>query len=258
MSRSKTQKVSAQQKPEWAAKIRALRGHRTQTEFAELCNVSQVTVSRWESGADQPAPSAYARLAMLSGESPLGYFSKLSGLTPPYPGGEKWFKRTEGLDVSPVSSFMRERRPAVEDTRKIPLLRDATLAGTPMADDPQFITEFLALPASWFKGRSDLYAVVVSGRSMEPIIHDQSIAIIDTKRNQPRDLVGSMVGVRHTEGVAVKWLRRSEDVYLLMPEQLSADDPVIVLRPKSNSTIVGEVVKWIGNPPDSAEGRSKQ
>ena len=92
MSRSRSAPVvTSQQKPEWAVKIRSLRGLRTQVEFARLCGVSQVTVSRWESGADQPTPSAYARLGMLAGESNRGYFSDLSGLQPPYPGGEKWF-----------------------------------------------------------------------------------------------------------------------------------------------------------------------
>jgi len=250
MSRSKSaESVTSRQKPEWAVKIRALRGPRTQVEFARLCDVSQVTVSRWESGVDQPTPSAYARLAMLAGESYRGYFSDLSGLAPSYPGGEKWFQRTEELAVSRVPGFMRQRDLVAEETRKIPFLRDAALAGTPMGTDQQFIAEFLTLPAHWFKDESELCAVTVSGSSMEPIINNQSIVIIDTLHKHPRDLVGSMVAIRHTSGVAVKWLRRNANVYLLMPQQASADDPVIVLRPKSDLSVIGKVVKWIGTPP---------
>ncbi|HUV69909.1 MAG TPA: LexA family transcriptional regulator [Terracidiphilus sp.] len=249
MSRSKSAEfVTSRQKPEWAVKIRVLRGARTQVEFARLCSVSQVTVSRWESGIDQPTPSAYARLAMLAGESYRGYFRDLSGLPPPYPGGEKWFQRTEGLNVSPVPGFMRKREPIEEETRKIPFLRDAALAGTPMGTDQQFIAEFLTLPAHWFKNESELCAVTVSGSSMEPIINDQSIVIIDTLHKHPRDLVGSMVAVRHNDGVAVKWLRKDANVYLLMSQHASADDPVIVLRPKSDLSMIGRVVKWIGTP----------
>ena len=257
MSRSKSAEfVTSRQKPEWAVKIRTLRGPRTQVEFARLCGVSQVTVSRWESGADQPTPSAFARLAMLAGESNRGYFSDLSGLPPQYPGGEKWFQRTEGLAVSRVPSFMRQKEPIVEENRKIPFLRDAALAGTPMGTDQQFIAEFLTLPAHWFKNESELCAVTVSGSSMEPIINDQSIVIIDTLHKHPRDLVGSMVAVHHSGGVAAKWLRRNANVYLLMPQQASADDPVIVLRPKSDVSVIGKVVKWIGTPP-AAEHRSE-
>ena len=257
MSRSRSAPVvTSQQKPEWAVKIRSLRGLRTQVEFARLCCVSQVAVSRWESGIDKPTPSAYARLAMLAGESYRGYFSDLSGLPPSYPGGEKWFQRTEGLAVSRVPGFMRQKEPVVEETKKIPFLRDAALAGTPMAADEQFIGEFLTLPAHWFKDESELCAVMVSGSSMEPIINDQSIVIIDTLHKHPRDLVGSMVAVRHTLGVAVKWLRRNANVYLLMPQQASADDPVIVLRPKSDLSVIGRVVKWIGTP-SPAEARSE-
>ncbi|MFZ0306088.1 MAG: LexA family transcriptional regulator [Terracidiphilus sp.] len=257
MSRNKSETVvTSPQKPEWAVKIRALRGPRTQVEFARLCSVSQVAVSRWESGIDKPTPSAYARLAMLAGESYRGYFSDLSGLPPSYPGGEKWFQRTEGLAVSRVPGFMRQKEPVVEETKKIPFLRDAALAGTPMAADEQFIGEFLTLPAHWFKDESELCAVMVSGSSMEPIINDQSIVIIDTLHKHPRDLVGSMVAVRHTLGVAVKWLRRNANVYLLMPQQASADDPVIVLRPKSDLSVIGRVVKWIGTP-SPAEARSE-
>jgi len=257
MSRSRSAPVvTSQQKPEWAVKIRSLRGLRTQVEFARLCGVSQVTVSRWESGADQPTPSAYARLGMLAGESNRGYFSDLSGLQPPYPGGEKWFQRTEGLAVSRVPGFMKQEEPIVEETKKIPFLRDAALAGTPVAADEQFIAEFLTLPAHWFRDESELCAVMVSGSSMAPIIDDQSIVIIDTLHKHPRDLIGSMVAVRHTLGVAVKWLRRNANVYLLMPQQASTDDPVIVLRPKSDLSVIGKVVKWIGTP-SPAETRSE-
>lgn len=257
MSRSKSAEfVTSRQKPEWAVKIRALRGPRTQVEFARLCDVSQVTVSRWESGADQPTPSAFARLAMLAGESNRGYFSDLSGLAPSYPGGAKWFQCTEGLAVSRVPGLMKQKEPIVEETRKIPFLRDASFAGTPMATDEQFITEFIALPVHWFSDESELCAVMVSGSSMEPIINDQSIVIIDTLHKHPRDLVGSMVAVHHSGGVAVKWLRRNANVYLLMPQQASADDPVIVLRPKSDLSVIGKVVKWIGTPP-AAEPRSE-
>lgn len=257
MSRSKSAEfVTSRQKPEWAVKIRALRGLRTQVEFARLCDVSQVTVSRWESGADQPTPSAYARLAMLAGESYRGYFSDLSGLQPPYPGGEKWFQRTEGLAVSPVPGFMKPREPVLEETRKIPLLRDAALAGTPMASDDQFIAEFISLPRHWFEDESELCAIVVLGSSMEPIIDDQSIVIIDTLHKHPRDLVGAMVAVRYNGGVAIKWLRKNANVYLLMSQHASADDPVIVLRPKSDLSMIGKVVKWIGTP-SPAEARSE-
>lgn len=257
VSRSKSAAgVTSRKKPEWAAKIRALRGSRTQVEFARLCSVSQVAVSRWESGIDQPTSSAYARLAMLAGESYRGYFSDLSGLPPQYPGGEKWFQRTEGLAVSRVPGFIRQKEPIVEENRKIPFLRDAALAGTPMGTDQQFIAEFLTLPAHWFKDESELCAVMVSGSSMEPIINDQSIVIIDTLHKHPRDLVGSMVAVRHNDGVAVKWLRKDANVYLLMSQHASADDPVIVLRPKSDLSMIGRVVKWIGTP-SSAEAHSE-
>jgi len=249
MSRiKKAEFVTSRVQPEWAAKIRRLRGMRTQAEFARLCDVSQMTISRWESGADQPTPSAFARLAQIAGESYSGYFSELSGLEPPYPGGKKWFQRTEGLNVTPVPGFMRQREPIVKESRKIPLLRDASLAGTPVAADNQFIEEFLTLPAHWFGEDSELCALEVIGKSMEPIINDQSIVIVDTLHKHPRDLVGSMVALHHTKGVAVMWLRRDENVYLLMPQQASANDPVIVLRPKTDLSVIGRVVKWIGTP----------
>jgi SOS-response transcriptional repressor LexA len=193
---------------------------------------------------------------MLAGESYRGYFSDLSGLPPSYPGGAKWFQRTEGLAVSRVPGFMKQREPIVEEARKIPFLRDAALAGTSMAADEQFIAEIISLPAHWFEDESELCAVVVSGSSMEPIINDQSVVIIDTLHKHPRDLVGSMVAVRQNDGVAVKWLRRNANVYLLMPQQASADDPVIVLRPKSDLSVIGKVVKWIGTPP-ATEPRSE-
>jgi fructose 1,6-bisphosphatase len=65
-----------------------------------------------------------------------------------------------------------------------------------------------------------------------------------------------MVAVRDNGGVAVKWLRKNANVYLLMSQHASADDPVIVLRPKSDLSMIGKVVKWIGTP-SPAEARSE-
>jgi transcriptional regulator with XRE-family HTH domain len=235
-------------KPEWAIRIRAVRENRTQLEFARLFDVSQVTISRWESGTDEPTTSTFARLASFCDEPHRSYFLKLSGLQSLFPRSAK-----KGVSVSPVPSVLRNRHIDLEDGRKVPLLRDAAYLGTPSAEDDFFREKLLYLPAYWFDDSGTLYAFDALGDSMAPIISDGNIVIVDTSQRDPASLLDKMVVTREYVGNArwstVKWLRQSNGGYLLLPERVSREHPVQVMQSEGDYSLLGAVVSWIGGPP---------
>lgn len=248
MSRKKkSRRQAAQGLPEWAAKIRSVRGDRTQAEFAHLCNVTQVTISRWESGTDQPTPGAYARLATLCGKPNRAYFWELSGFQDIFPAGPDWYTDPEGLQISPVPSILKQRL-RDEDTTKIPLLRDSLYIGTKIEDDDWFVSEYLLLPEHWFGEDGQLVAIEATGDSMAPIIPQGSIVIVDTSQKDPDTLVDTMVATREWNGITIKWLKRKGDIFVLLPERRTLMESAKVLRPKGDFSIAGAVVKWIASP----------
>jgi len=202
-----------------------------QSEFAELFGVTQVAISNWEKGENPPSTAALARLATLTSDEDLRQMLLAeTGI--------------ESLAGTPSG------RPKVPDmVRAIPMLRDPVAAGTPRATDEREVEQTLVLPKMWFPPGGELYAVKVAGESMAPIINDGYIVIINTSQRDPKRLIERMVAAREGDGVTIKWLRKDGDIYMLVPQHVSPRYQVRVMRPEGDFSIVGAVVRWIGEPP---------
>lgn len=208
-----------------------------QREFAQLFEnpddprkpLSAMAISNWETGKDQPNHKALAKLAALTADADAKeVLLKEIGI-----GG--FLSKTATVISAPV--------------REIRLLRDAVAAGTPRAVDEKETEQLLAFPKSWFTPGGELYALHVSGDSMAPIVNDGYIVIVNTGQRDPKKLIERMVAAREGDGITIKWLRRDGDLYLLVPQHVSTRHPVRVMRPEGDFSIVGAVVKWIGEPP---------
>lgn len=212
-----------------AARIRELRKSlgKNQGEFGRMLGVSQSAVSNWEIGTDVPAPRILAALAEMTADIAL---------------------RSELLDragFKEVKAAVPQQR---EDLRSIPLLSDPAAAGTNRVIDEREIEKHLLLPREWFHRGGELFALKIKGDSMAPIIDDGYIVIVDTGQRDPKKLLNRMVAARDGDGVTIKWLRRDVGVYLLLPQNISPRHQVRVLSSDAGHGIVGEVVKWIGEP----------
>ena len=84
---------------------------------------------------------------------------------------------------------------------------------------------------------------------MAPVVGDGYIVIVDVSRRDPKKLVERMVAAREGDGVTIKWLRRDGDTYLLVPQHVTPRHQVRIMRQEGDFSIVGEVIKWIGQPP---------
>lgn len=201
-----------------------------QADFGKLFGVSQGAISNWEMGADIPTIRYLQQLAeMTTDQEMLASLNKeLSAIT--------------GIQsaVSPVI--------AAGTLRRVPVLNDPLMAGTPEALDEGEIREILDLPARWFPKQGEFYGLNVSGNSMSPIVNDNSLVIVDTSRRNPQDLIHHMIAVRERQGVTVKWLREDKGVFFLTPHITSREQPIRVMRKEGEFSLIGEVVLMIGTP----------
>lgn len=248
--------------PAWAAQILALRKRlgMSQQVFAETLRTSQSNVAKWETGRYRPAPEQFMSLAALAEGSVDSLAFMLHGGVP-----ERFFTEhgPEGMIPTAIAEARiheaEERRvgelaaagtlTTMEgSTRLVPLLRDAAAAGTPRAVNETEVDRLIPIPQDWLPHGGNLYAMKVRGDSMDPILLDGHIVIIDTSQNDPASLINEMVAA-DDDGVTIKWLREDEGDFMLLPNRVSVRHPIRRLRPGGNVRIVGRVVKWIGEPP---------
>lgn len=218
-------RVEAELRPQIADGIRAARKSLglTQASLAEALGSSQGAITRWEREIDSPPVAVFNILAKLVPDEQRDFWLQLSG------------DAYRDLDMN--------------DLRSIPVLHDAAAAGTPRVVDENEIDFNLLFPPKLLPSGGKLVGVRVSGDSMSPILEDGYIALLDVSQRQPSKLVGKMVAARQGDGITLKWLRRQKgDIYLLVPQNTSQRHDIEFVSQEGDWSIVGEVVKWIGQP----------
>ncbi|HEY4358251.1 MAG TPA: XRE family transcriptional regulator [Acidobacteriaceae bacterium] len=199
-----------------------------QADFGRKYGVSQVAVSRWEKGLDQPSTKILLQMAEDTSDARL---------------------KEDLLAIAGIKRVPETGAPSLPPLRLVKQLRDSVAAGTPRATDESQIERMLPFALDFFPGGGELYALKVSGDSMAPIVPDGYIVIVDTSRRDPKKLLKHMVAAREGDGVTIKWLRNDGDIYMLVPQHTSIDYPVRIMRPEGDFSIVGEVVYIMGKPP---------
>jgi SOS-response transcriptional repressor LexA len=209
-------------------RVKALRKARgwNQVQLAELTGVSQGQVSLWEKGINRPSPAVLALLARHADDADRAMWVAEAGMS----------QFIEADDES--------------EMRHVPVLKDAAAAGTPRAVDPANIELQLTLPRRWLPRSGKLFALHVKGDSMAPVVNDGYLVLVNVSERRPSELVGRMVAARDSDGgVTIKWLRKDDDMFFLVPQNTSERHPIRMLRDEGDWSIVGEVVKIIGDPP---------
>lgn len=235
------------EKPLWATRIREIRGGRSQVAFARLCNVSQVTISRWEAGTDRPLPSAYARLAALSGDPYRSYFWDLSGFGGEFPQGQEK-NRGPGSGSLLIAEPRSER--TLKGAHRIPILENGLLAGISVRAGEECVSDFLAMPKSWFSASSKLCAVQINDNSMTPLIRRGNVVVLDTSITDPTKLVGTLIAVVLDARLVIRWLCVMEKLYFLAPTRMfERKTEIVPFKPKGSIRIIGTVVRWIASAP---------
>lgn len=244
------------QLPQWALQVVNLRKSQrlTQQAFAAKLNVTQTSVSSWESGTKEPKPEMYFRMAKIWPQAEQVPFllkraADISGAFQ-IPGLDKML----GQSKKPVRStrqakFGRFSNEAVE----IPLLKDAAAAGTPRQVQEREIEDMLPMPESLCPHPDSIVCIRVEGDSMSPVLEPGYIVAVDTAETDRARLYNQMVAARDPEGgVTIKWFRKSGNSEMLIPNHTSKrHQPVVIVAAAEGEqgwSIIGKVLWWIGIP----------
>ena len=104
------------------------------------------------------------------------------------------------------------------------------------------------MPSDWFPEGGTIRAVRINGLSISPIVGGSYIALIDISYRDADRLVGCMVAIQSPDGIEVRGLRKDGATYMLVPLRDDPDHPIRVLRHHGENSIIGKVVRWIGEP----------
>jgi SOS-response transcriptional repressor LexA len=253
-------KTKGLSKPEWASMISRLRRNLglSQTTFGQEVHSSAMGVSRWERGAQEPPSHCYIELGNLAGDPDCWFFWGRAGL------------RSE--DLMRVIPKLRNRllRPNLQSFRfvhagarsqkleqsplvAIPLLKVVAATNGEKGDNMPVLHEapvesIIAAPKEWCPNPTATYSLRVRGNSMNPLIYDNYILVVDSAQTNHAKLNGKIVIAWHKDvGLTVSRLRRYDHTEVLHPENREYES--ITLDRKNQWKIIAKVLWWIGKAP---------
>jgi len=228
----------------------------TQAQIAALLKVSTPSITRWESGKEEPPLSAIIELAQ---EYSMSLDHLLTGQESPF---QKAAPRPD-ITFAPIRLKNLKERPAMLRFRDagnsyaaIPLLKDAVGNRAPAEVNEDDVESWAIIynDLLWLPGGPENYTCVrVKGRSMYPILNDGDIVAIDhasrpNDLKELRELHDTIVAFRDIGGVTIKWLKLNEDkdTALGIPENKEDFDFVVILEGGQDiaDNIVGQVRWW--------------
>ena len=220
-----------------------------QHELAKKLGVLPWAVASWEQGRWEPSGEHYAQLARLAAPEQAQFFLKKLGID-----RETVLSKWPELLVQPPEIRIyttQEWKAGTEDRLRfqvqIPVLTDAAAAGSPMHINERDIESFIAVSTKFVpKGPASYTGIYIRGDSMEPILGDRFIVVVDHSNRDPERLHGRMVAALVQDGVLVKWLaRESRRDRLVLRSQNPAYEDIVMESPETDP-IIGDVVFWWG------------
>lgn len=218
-----------------------------QPQFSKLVStqlfpVSQSLVSRWESGERIPPAPALSRMAKLAPDQEQQWWRDRAAMV-------------AGIDQPSESNVTSQSKQRISSASGliIPVINPKRLGDLGPVSAANVELE-MRLPSSWFPMGGEIRAVRLRESPISPVVAGEYLAILDVSRRDPDRLVDCVVATRTPDGIAARWLRKDADVYFLQSvNDLSA--PPRVLRHDGEDSIVGQILKWIGDAPSSLRAR---
>ncbi len=253
-------KTKSPPRPAWAGMISRLRKRLglSQTAFGHEVHSSAMGVSRWERGAQEPPSHSYIELGNLAGDPDCWFFWGRAGL------------RSE--DLMRVMPKLQDRFPqpnlhnfqiahAGASSKKlknsqlvaIPLLKIVAATNGDKGDNIPVLHEapiesIIAAPKEWCPNPASTYSLRVRGNSMNPLIYDDYILIVDSSQTRRSQLHANIVIAWQKDvGVTVSRFRRYDHTEVLHPENREYGS--ITLDRKNSWKIIAKVLWWIGKAP---------
>jgi len=195
----------------------------TQSELAQAIGSSQGAIARWEKGIDgAPIPAIRALGKLIAPDS-----------------------RSELFAAAEIENDEDGLLQPEAETRRIPLFPDLNQLG---ALNPT-VDSYLTLPSQWLPQDANIKAAKFANH-ISSLFGDEMIALVDIRYRDPDRLLGCIVVARTPSGNDAMLLSRDGPTYLLVPIGDRADRTPRVLRSDGDWSILGKVIKWVGDAAD--------
>jgi SOS-response transcriptional repressor LexA len=242
---------------ESGSRIRKLRKRLdlSQEELGKILGSSTMAISRWERGTNPP-PSALIQLGILGKQTDCWYFWGLAGLTAH---DVMQVLPQTMADAAPRDVPLIERVSAGANKKQrgvasalvaipvLPLTAAATREkGSSHHELDWAVPEnLIAAPTQWCPNPAQTFCLRVKGDSMQPLLHDGYILVVDRKQNSVEALEGQMVVAHHQRlGMVVSRLFKLQGNRLLIPDNRAHD----AVPFGAGWRIIGRVLWWMGVP----------
>ena len=219
-------------------RIREARGELTQKEVAAKTGVAPTSIVAYERGDRNPRPPVLRSLseALCVREKWLQYGT---GEMKPEVVEEK--PRIEALNGKGTIPMLKEGETAILEMVGVPLMAGEAALGDP-TEVLDTSCEKVELPRRMLPHPTLSYALRVKGESMEPMIKDGMVIIVDAARRDPYMLRGRIVVVRMDDTVTVKRLIEQDGHFHIIADNPGSRFRSLELDLRGGNTILGEVV----------------
>ncbi len=231
----------------------------SQTAFGHEIHSSAMGVSRWERGAQEPPSHSYIELGNLAGDPDCWFFWGRAGLRSEdlmrvLPKLRNRFPQPNLQNFQIVHAGTSGRKPLKSQLVAIPLLKIvAATNGDNKGDNMPILHEapiesIIAAPKEWCPNPTSTYSLRVRGNSMNPVIYDGYILVVDSSQISRAKLDGKIVIAWHKDvGLTVSRFRRYDHTEVLHPENREYGS--ITLDRKNQWKIIAKVLWWVGQAP---------
>lgn len=208
--------------------VKALREREriTQNELADKLEITQTTVSNWETGGKQPrSKELVERICDMFGVSRQDLYGFNDGL----------YAKIHGLTEAPAGVIA----PTPSKPAFLPL-RGKVHAGDPQ--DPDMLEGMVELPETVAKNHPNAYFLEVEGDCMNKVYPEGCLILVDPDR-MPADGSIAAVSIDGTDYV-MRRLHRGASSMMLSPESTNPEHKDIVITQEDGRTVslVGTVV----------------
>ncbi len=258
--RRSSNKTKNNVKPDWATTISRLRKSLSlsQTAFGHEVHSSAMGVSRWERGAQEPPSHSYIELGNLAGDPDCWFFWGRAGLRSEdlmrvLPKLQNRSVQEGGRGFQIVHAGTSGKNAEKAQLIAIPLLKIFAATDGQKGDNIPILRDapiesMIAAPREWCPNPNSTYSLRVRGNSMNPIIYNDNILIVDSSQTDRSKLNDKIVIAWHKDvGLTVTRFRRYDHTEVLHSE--NRDYGSITLDNKNKWKIIAKVLWWIGKAP---------
>ena len=126
----------------------------------------------------------------------------------------------------------------------LPILSNEVAAGPIRALEDYPAEDFIALDEKWLKHPKNTFVRKMKGASMEPLIPDGSLVVVDTLDRDPAD--GMIFAIRAKNNCVIRRLSLQKDAMHFLPERPSSTNRPFHFNKRAENPIIGKAI-WVFN-----------